>query len=556
MLRNLTIENFALIDKSSIDFEKGFTVITGETGAGKSIMLDALSLIMGARADSKVISDKTRKTIIEGIFTTEDDTVRDLFEDNYLEWEDGEIILRREITPAGKSRGFINDTPVNLALMGEIASRLINIHSQHSNSSLNDQHEQTSLIDIYGGNEEILAGYKDSFRKYVNLRGKINKAKEDRARLKENREYIKFRLEQLDKLKPKEGELENLEKEYDLLNNSDRIKSELNEAFDMLDKGSNSALKMINGATGCLDSLDLGLLQNHDEENLGERLNSIKIELRDIADTISGYMEKIDSDPERLEEVRDRIESLYDAMKRFKVVDEKELVELHNKLKEESRLLDEDSDDIKEREKELKQLAVILKKNAEKLTETRKLSAEKFSSDLTERIRPLGLQNVRFEVDIEKGKLTGEGQDQITFLCSFNKNHGLRPLSAIASGGEISRVMLGLKSIMAEKMHLPTVIFDEIDTGVSGEIAHKMGKMMGDLAENMQVISITHLPQVAVAGKNHFKVFKREEDDKTVSHIVKIEGEERIQEIAGMLSGSEINEASLSNAKTLLNIKD
>lgn len=554
MIIKLSIENFALIEKSNIDLEKGFTVITGETGAGKSIMLDALSLLMGARADSKVTSDKGRKTIIEGVFTTEDETLKSLFEDNDLEWEEGEIILRREITPSGKSRGFVNDTPVTLSVMGEISSRLIDIHSQHSNSALNDTHQQIELIDIYGSNEEVLAVYKESFKKYIALRGKINKAKEDQARLKENQEYIKFRLEQLDKLKPKEGELENLEKEFELLNNADRIKSELTEAYSLLDGGANSALKLVNGASGALDSIDLSLFQNKDDENLEERLNSIKIELRDIADTISGYMERVESDPERLEDIRERIENLYDAMKRFKVIDEKELVALHKQLKEESGLLEGDSADIKEWEKELKHLATFLKKNAENLTEARKKAAARFSKDLEERIRPLGLQNLRFEVGIEKGKLNAEGQDIVTFRCSFNKNHAMQQLSAIASGGEISRVMLGIKSILAEKMHLPTVIFDEIDTGVSGEIAHKMGRMMKELSENMQVISVTHLPQVAVAGHQHFKVFKREETERTVSHIVKIEGEDRIKEIAGMLSGSEINDASLSNAKTLLNI--
>lgn len=555
MISKLTIDNYALIDRSTVDFKNGFSVITGETGAGKSIMLDALYLLMGARADVKALGQKDRKTIIEAVFSNPDGSLKDYFIENGLDWYENELILRREISLSGRSRGFVNDSPVNLTVLSEISEKLIDIHSQHSNLSLSDDRQQLEIIDAFAGNESIKKEYQDLFKRYVLLRNNIKKAKEEQASLKENREFILFRLEQLDKLKPKNGELNALEKEFEILNDADRIKSGLVEAFALLDSNQGSAVKLLNNASNCLSGIDLSLFENAESEDLSERIDSLKIEIRDIADTLSSYIEKVNSDSHRLENVRERIESIYESMKYFKVKNEEELVDIHNRLKEDIKSIDSDGVELASWEKELRKLASSLKNQAEKLSLKREEASKELSKTLVERISPLGLSNVRFEIDIKKGKLGADGQDKVNFYCSFNKNHNLQPIAEIASGGEISRVMLGIKSIMAERMKLPTLILDEIDSGVSGEIAYKMGRLMKDMSSAMQVISVTHLPQVAASGAWHFKVYKNDEGNKTVSNIRELSEEERVMEIAGMLSGTEINETSKSNARILLDLE-
>ena len=552
MISRLSIDNYALIDKTVVDFHKGFTVITGETGAGKSIMLDALGLLMGARADFKAMGNKNRKTIVEAVFKNPDSTLRTICEGEEIDWDEKEMILRREITPTGKSRGFVNDTPVNLSVMAEISERLLDIHSQHRNSLLTAPSQQLAIIDSFGASESFLEKYRETFRKYVTLRHKVKEIKNNIEKGKENREFIVFKLEHLDKLKPKKGELANLEKEYEILVDADRIKNSLSEATEMLGGGTPSALRIVQNAVAILDGMNMSLLDSSGTANLAERLNSLKIELRDISDTLEEYSERIVSDPARMEKVHSRIQKLYEAIKRFKVKDEDELVDLHSHLKEELALISDVGEDISAMESQLKEYAKLLKEQADALTEERVKSAEKFSQTLVDKITPLGMPNVKFQVDIRKGKLTSEGQDIVTYYCSFNKNHPMQPIGEIASGGEISRLMLGIKSMMAEIMQLPTIIFDEIDTGVSGEIAHKMGKMMKEMSNNLQVITVTHLPQVAASGHNHIKVYKADDDEKTVSHIKLLKSEERVIEIAGMLSGHKINEIALENARQLL----
>ncbi|MCH5240979.1 MAG: DNA repair protein RecN [Muribaculaceae bacterium] len=552
MLKKLSIDNYALIDKSSIDFLEGFTTITGETGAGKSIMLDALSLLMGSRADSKAMGSKDRKMVVEGIFTYPDASIEKICEENDIEWDPQELIIRREISTSGKSRGFVNDTPVNLSLLTSVAEGLLDIHSQHSNSLLSKPLEQLAIIDSYGENHKQLEEYKEVFHKYVTLRNRIKKIKESIAKGKENKEYITFRLEQLDKLKPKKGELLSLEREAELLGDADKIKSDLYEAQDLIGGSGNSAIKLVQNATAILEGVDFELLDPSGENDIAARLDSLKIELRDISDTLENFGSKIDSDPARLDKVQARIDSLYEVMKRFKVKDEEELVDLHQQLKEELAAISGDNTDVTKLEHLLKDLARELKEKAEVLSESRIKASERFSETLMEKIKPLGLPNVKFQVEIQKGKMSAEGQDSVTFLCSFNKNHPLQSISEIASGGEIARVMLGIKSIMAESMNLPTIIFDEIDTGVSGEIAHKMGNMMHDMSKTIQVMAVTHLPQVAASGDEQLKVYKDDDKEKTVSHIKMLSTDERIKEIAGMISGTSINEAALENARILL----
>lgn len=554
MLSQLYIENYALIDSTDVKFNPGLTVITGETGAGKSIMLHALGLVMGDRADTKVMGDKSRKTIVEATFQNPPEYLNELLEDEGLDSGNCELILRREINPSGKSRGFINDTPVTLSVLSKISDKLIDIHSQNGNTALRNSEEQLELLDSYAGDRELLETFKNVFNEYVELRSKIKKTKEQQALSRENREYLLFRLEQLDKLKLKEDELPSLEKEFDLLSDADRIKSDLSEAYNFLDGNSQGAIKSINLATSSIDSIDFSLLDRNenDNENILQRLESVKIELRDIADTISNYMERISSDPEKCEKIKERIDLIYDTLKRFKVKDDTELLTLHERLKEELTGIENEETELPEWGKKLKSIGKTLKEKAEKLSEARAKAAEDFSKELIDRIKPLGMPNVNFEVEITKGKITHSGQDNVVFSCSFNKNHKKQPISEIASGGEISRVMLGIKSIMAEKMQLPTMIFDEIDSGVSGEIAHKMGRMMKEISSKIQVITVTHLPQVAASGLSHFKVYKTDSSEKTISMIKVLNNEERIIEIAGMMSGNEINESAITAARVLL----
>lgn len=552
MISKLSIDNYALIDRSVIDFSQGFTVITGETGAGKSIMLDALSLLMGARADSKAMGNKNRKMVVEAIFSKPDPAIEKKCLDNGIEWEDKELIIRREISISGKSRGFVNDTPVNLSILTSISNHLLNIHSQHGNSLLNNPYEQLSIIDAFGHTSELLEDYHLVFKNYVSLRKRIRKIKENITQSKENEEFIKFRLDQLDKIKPKRGELASLEREAEILGNADRIKSNLKEAINILGRGSTSALKFLQHAGTIMDCIDFNLLDPHGDDELTERLNSLKIELKDITDSLENYAENIDSNPERLEKIQNRIDTLYEVMKRFKVKDETELVNLYQHLKEELSSLNGDNNDIPGLEMQLKELAKDLKLKADKLSAARNEASKKLSATLIDKIQPLGLPNIKFNIEITKGKMSTEGQDIVTFYCSFNKNHPMQPISEIASGGEMSRVMLGIKSVMAENMNLPTIIFDEIDTGVSGEIAHKMGYLMKKMSNSLQVLAVTHLPQVAANGDFHLKVYKTDNEEKTVTHIKTLNHEERVKEIAGMMSGTSINEAALANARILL----
>lgn len=557
MIRRLSINNYALIDNSVVDFHDGFTVITGQTGAGKSIMLDALSLIMGMRADSKVLTDKNKKMIVEASFSSPDPALEKTFKLNDLEWDNNEIIVRREISPSGKSRGFVNDSPVNLSIMSEISGHLLDIHSQHSNSLLINSDLQLQIIDSFGNLSKNLEDYQNVFKNYLNLRNKVKTIKESIAVGKENKEFIMFRLEQLDKLKPRKGELKAIERESEILGDADRLKSELSESAALIGTGPDSALRQLQNALSLISDIDFSLFDSESsEDSLVDRLNSLKIELRDLADTLEGYSENIESNPSKYEKLQTRISEIYEAMKRFKVADEDELIELHQSLREELSMIEGNGEDIGALERNLKELAGKLKEKADKLSEQRQIAIENFARSVEDRILPLGLPNAKFSIDIQKGKLSLEGQDKITFLCSFNKNHPLQPISEVASGGEISRLMLGIKSVMAEKMNLPTIIFDEIDTGVSGEVAHKMGWMMKEMSKNIQVMSVTHLPQVAALGDTHLKVYKSDVGEKTISDIMELDTENRVKEIASMLSGTSINEAAIENARMLLRVEE
>lgn len=555
MIKQLSIYNYALIDSVELTLNEGLTILTGETGAGKSVMMGAISLLMGERADSKVLANREGKAVIEGVFDSVAPSLKETFDSNELDWNDGQIIVRREISANGRSRAFINDTPVTLPLLTEVAGSLVDIHSQHSNRLLSKPDYQLSIIDSIADNADMLADYKKDFSKFVGLRTKIKKLRDSMERSRENRELRAFQLDQLTKINPKRGELEEVEKEYDILSDADDLRSRINQAAYFLSIADNSALSLIGDAGAGIDGIDFSIFEGPGDPaqpQIMERLRNLYIELKDIGDTLSRIASGIESDPVRLAKADARLKELYEAVKRFKMADYNALVDLYATLKKESDGGSEKVEELNALELEARKLGETLKEKAEKISISRAEAASKFEETLTQDARPLGLKNLRFNVNITKGKLTPDGKDTVEFLCAFNKNQPLMPLSQTASGGEMARLTLCIKAITANKLKLPTVIFDEIDTGVSGDIADRMGSMMADIAAGMQVFAITHLPQVAVKGKSHLLVFKHDEGERTVSHVKILNREERVKEIARMLSGKEINDAALTNARALL----
>lgn len=556
MIRQLSIYNYALIDSLELSLSEGLTILTGETGAGKSVMMGAISLLMGERADSKVLFNRKGKAIVEGVFDGVAASLKDIFDANDLDWNDGQIIVRREISANGRSRAFINDTPVTLPLLIEVAGGLVDIHSQQSNRLLSQSDYQLRVIDSIADNNEMLSDYKKDFSRFVSLRNKIRSIREAMEKNRENREFRAFQLEQLSRINPRPGELEEVEKAYDILSDADDLRSRLNSAAYLISMADQSALSLIGDAGAGIDGIDFSLFDGSvqpGQPGIMERLRNIYIELKDIGDSLARIASGIESDPARLAQADARLKDLYDAVKRFKVTDYDHLVALYASLREEGVGGRDKVEVLNALEAEAKELGDTLKKKAEIISRSRVKAVEKFEEILTEDARPLGLKNLQFKVSISQGKLTSEGKDTVEFLCSFNKNQSLMPISQTASGGEMARLTLCIKAITANKLKLPTVIFDEIDTGVSGDIADRMGEMMADIAEGMQVFAITHLPQVAVKGKTHLLVYKHDEQDRTISNVKILNADERVREIARMLSGKQINEAALDNARVLLN---
>lgn len=555
MIRQLSIYNYALIDKVELTLSEGLTILTGETGAGKSVMMGAISLLMGERADNKVLANRDGKAVVEGVFDSVAPSLKEVFDANDLDWNDGQIIVRREISVNGRSRAFINDSPVTLPLLTEVAGGLVDIHSQHSNRLLSRPDYQLSIIDSIADNADLLADYRKDFSRFAGLRNRIKALREAMERSRETRELRAFQLEQLCKINPKKGELEEVEKDYDILSDADDLRSRISQAAYILSTGDTSALSMIGDAGAGIDGIDFSLFEGPSDPTqpgLMERLRNVYIELKDIGDTLARIATSIESDPIRLAKADARLKELYEAVKRFKTSDYQGLVDLYTSLKEESGSGGEGLAELNALESEARRLGDTLKEKAERISNTREAAARRFEEMLTADARPLGLKNLRFSVGMTKGKLTPDGKDTVEFLCSFNKNQPLMPLAQTASGGEMARLTLCIKAITANKLKLPTVIFDEIDTGVSGDIADRMGSMMADIAAGMQVFAITHLPQVAVKGRSHLLVYKHDEGERTVSHVKTLGNEERVREIARMLSGKEINDAALTNARALL----
>lgn len=561
MLKNLIIRNYALIEHLDLEFGPGLTIITGETGAGKSIMLGALSLVMGGRADTKVISDGGSKSVVEALFTDVDPELRGLLEEKGIDWiEDSsgvsELTVRRELTSSGRSKIFVNDTSVTLQTLSAIVPRLIDIHSQHANAKINDPAERLRIIDSMAGNDEVRQEYQSLFNDYVELRRRINARRAEIARSAENIELLRFQLEQLDKLSPKPGELKEIERRFEMMSDADEIKERLSLLGSLLGDNERGVQSVLGEAVSLADKVDFSLLggagPNDSPEGIAGRLRQLLIEAKDIYETVDDYNSSVDTDPAALARLSARMNLYYETVRRFRVKDADELVGLHDDIRQRIAEVTVGDNEIPELEREMRRIAHELKIKADELTSSRIKCAESFSRLLCDTARPLGLANINFRAEVCGRKLCVTGQDEIEFLCSFNKNGTPKPIGEIASGGEIARMMLSLKSILAGHINLPTIIFDEVDTGVSGEIADKMGDMMHDVSESMQVVVITHLPQVAAKGDAHFKVYKTDADTRTVTHVRQLTVDDRIRELAAMISGSEVSEAALSAARALL----
>ena len=550
MLRSLFIQNYALIEKLDINLYQGFSVITGETGAGKSIILGAIGLLLGQRADVKTIRKGAAKCIIEARFDVSAYGMRSYFEQNELEYED-ECILRRELYASGKSRAFINDSPASLAQMKELGEQLIDIHSQHQNLLLNKEGFQLNVLDLIAHDETLLASYQALYDEWKEVQQEladlIARAEQDKT----DEDYLRFQLNQLEEANLTSGEQEELEQEADTLSHAEEIKAgfyHISQTFCGDEGGLLSELK---------ESLnrmrDLQHIYQPASE-LADRLESTYIELKDIADEAADQEEKVEFNPKRLDEVNERLNLIYTLQKKHRLSTVEELLTLADEYASKLSAITSSESDIaalRERSEELK--GRILEKAAV-LTEARSLAARQVEGEMAARLIPLGIPNVRFQVCIGLRKEPGRyGMDTVSFLFSANKNGNLQNVSSVASGGEIARVMLSIKAMIAGAVKLPTIIFDEIDTGVSGEIADRMADIMQEMADNeRQVISITHLPQIAARGSVHYKVYKQDNDTETNSHIRQLKPDERVEEIAHMLSGSILTEAALSNARALL----
>ncbi len=557
MIKTLHISNYALIDEIDIDFAPGFNIITGETGAGKSIILGALSLLLGGRADIKAVRRGERKSVIEAIFLLGDapDVERIIQENNLDNPVEGECLLRRELLPGGRSRAFVNDTPVTLPLLRELAEHLVDIHSQHQNLQLSTEAYQLGVLDILGNNRDLIDRYHKAF---VSFREALKKYTDTRDMLRRNRddaEFITYQYEQLAAMNLVPGEHEELEKEREILANVGEIKEQLGAALVPLSEGTPNALELVSGAVDALETLADTLGEGDrvvDYRLLAERLESARIEIQDIADTLSESNDNVAADPGRLQEIESRLGELYSLELKHHVDDADGLIALRDRLKAQIDTLDDGDNVLHSLEvaaKRAKKAAITL---AQQLSERRAATAAEFSAELCRRAAPLGMPNLRCDIEMTKGKLGADGYDQVRFLFAFNKNQAPMPIGGTASGGEISRLMLTIKSIVAERTKLPSIIFDEVDTGVSGDIAGRMGLTMALISRYIQVITITHLPGVAAMGSRHFKVYKEDDENSTNTRIRLLNDGERRGELALMISGSATDSAALANAEALL----
>lgn len=552
MLKHLYIKNFTLIDELNINLYQGFSVITGETGAGKSIILGAIGLLLGQRADIKTIKSGTDKCIIEAQFDLSRYSMEDFFTENDIEYDAKETIIRRELTASGKSRAFINDTPVQLSMLKELGERLVDVHSQHQNLLLNKQDFQLNVVDVIANDAKELSKYQKTFLQYHTAKQELSTLKKDIERNRQNADFLQFQYDELTNANLHDGEQEELEQRSDTMTHSEDIKSALYTADHALSAERAGVVESLRNSLSALKGIERVYPK---ASELVERIDSSYIELKDLAQDINSQLESIDFDPSELDAVNNRLDRLYNLQKKYHVETVGELIAKRDELKHLLSNIENGDEAIVELEAKCQQLRADCQGQANALTKIRMKAARHIEKEMQTRLVPLGMPNVRFSIVINVTDLDPNGHDKIAFLFSANTSTPLQPVSQVASGGEIARVMLSLKAMISGTVKLPTIIFDEIDTGVSGKIAEQMAQMMQEMGQHeRQVISITHLPQIAAMGTSHYKVEKEETADGTTSSMRLLTTDERIKEIAQMLSGSEVSDAAILNAKQLLRL--
>lgn len=551
MLTRLHISNYALIDELEIKFDNGLTIITGETGAGKSIILGALSLILGERAEARSVRNPEKKVVVEASFDISAYALEGFFAENEIDFWEEECILRREISATGRSRAFVNDTPVTISVLKDLTSRLVDIHSQHSNMLLSKPAFQLSVLDSIADNKEVVSKYNVEYVCYKKLQEQLLEKQNEYEKSRAEEDYIRFQLNQFADLKLTENEdieLENLQKK---LSNVSEIKQNLWQISSTLNGEENSILEQLKVVAQRIQSTERNLSEI---EGMGERVQSALVELKDIAQSVSYVDDQLVDDPRQLEEVEMRLNSIYELERKHNAASVNELLAIQHKFENQLSLIDNSENQIAEIEAKLKTQKAKVKELALTLSETRKKAAQLFVADLQPLAQTLGMRNLAFDIKFTATDYTANGADAVGFLFAFNKNQTLLPVKDTASGGEISRLMLCIKSIIARSMSLPTIIFDEVDTGVSGDVANKIGEMMGEICKRIQVLAITHLPQVAAHAHHHLMVYKADDENSTLTHVKALNEEEHVLEIARMLSGKDVNQAAIENAKSLIGI--
>lgn len=551
MLTRLHISNYALIDELEIKFDNGLTIITGETGAGKSIILGALSLILGERAEARSVRNPEKKVVVEASFDISAYALEGFFAENEIDFWEEECIVRREISATGRSRAFVNDTPVTISVLKDLTSRLVDIHSQHSNMLLSKPAFQLSVLDSIADNKEVASKYNVEYVCYKKLQEQLLEKQNEYEKSRAEEDYIRFQLNQFADLKLAENEdveLENLQKK---LSNVSEIKQNLWQISSTLNGEDNSILEQLKVVAQRIQSTERNLSEI---EGMGERVQSALVELKDIAQSVSYVDDQLVDDPRQLEEVEMRLNSIYELERKHNAASVNELLAIQHKFENQLSLIDNSENQIAEIEAKLKAQKAKVKEQALALSETRKKAAQLFVADLQPLAQALGMRNLAFDIKFTAPDYTANGADAVEFLFAFNKNQTLLPVKDTASGGEISRLMLCIKSIIARSMSLPTIIFDEVDTGVSGDVANKIGEMMGEICKRIQVLAITHLPQVAAHAHHHLMVYKADDENSTLTHVKALNEEEHVLEIARMLSGKDVNQAAIENAKSLIGI--
>ena len=551
MLKEVHIRNYVLIDRLDIDFKDGFSVMTGETGAGKSIILGAMNLLLGGRADSKTLIQGTDKCTIEGTFSIAGYGLEQFFAENELDFDPDETIMRRELSASGKSRAFINDTPVTLTQLRDLGCRLIDIHSQHQNLALGTQSFQLDVVDTIAANGSVKTAYEQSFDNWTGLKTRLAQLKKEFESDNTDREYLEFQLEGLDSAKLTDGEQEELEQESDILDHAEEIKQDLFGASQIMSADEEGCIQKLRSA---MQSLRAASKNYPQAQELAERLDSCIIELKDIAETVEDAQESINFDPARLEQVNERLDLIYSLEKKHKKDNIAQLLEYAESIRKRLDRTGSYEFDIEQLTKQVENARLEMEKHAAELSKTRKKASDIIIKDIKELLMPLGIPNVQFNIEMQPASgYDRTGHDDLRFMFSANKSVPMQELQTVASGGEIARVMLCIKSLLAGARALPTVIFDEIDTGVSGAVAEKMALLMKQMsADGRQVLAITHLPQIAAIGQTHYKVFKTDDNDATHTRIAVLSGDDRIREIAGMMSGTTLTQAALDNAKALI----